>query len=207
MSPKFTKFRWRSLQKDANKLPAYQVREKICLKSIIDWKALQQSAEKVRNVRCKVGEQYCFGGRHAVREIVFEDNVHWIARVQLPDVNPNASEKYVPKPVGFGWTRDQHVENAARIQSEIDTMGYIRVMTDVPVPQIFFAETGVDNPVGAPYMFMECIKGNSAMDMPGNFEVPRKYEDKFLAAEAAMMVLISPVYTDFSGQDLESQIR
>jgi len=120
---------------------------------------------------------------------VFEDDVHWIARVQLPDVNPDASEKYVPKPVGFGWTKERYVENAAKMQSEIDTMAYIRDMTDVPVPQVFFAETKVENPVGAPYMFMECIRGNSGMDMPGNFEVPQKYADKFLDAEAAMMVL------------------
>jgi len=106
-------------------------------------------------VRCKVGKRYCFGGRHAVREIVFEDDVHWIARVQLPDVNPDASEKYVPKPVGFGWTKERYVENAAKMQSEIDTMAYIRDMTDVPVPQVFFAETKVENPVGAPYMFMD----------------------------------------------------
>jgi len=193
MSPKFTKFRWQSIQKNPNKQASYQVREKVCLKSIIDWKALRQSAENVRNVPCKVGDQYCFGGRHAVREIVFEDDVHWIARVLLPEVNPDASEKYVPKPVGFGWTKEQHAENAAKMQSEVDTMCYIREMTDVPVPTVFFAETGVDNLVGAPYMFMECIRGNSGMDMPGEFKVPRKYGDKFLTSEAEMMVLyLSP---------------
>ena len=128
-----------------------------------------------------------------MREIVFEDDVHWIARVLLPEVNPDASEKYVPKPVGFGWTKEQHAENAAKMQSEVDTMCYIREMTDVPVPTVFFAETGVDNLVGAPYMFMECIRGNSGMDMPGEFKVPRKYGDKFLTSEAEMMVLyLSP---------------
>ena len=130
-----------------------------------------------------------------MREIVFEDDVHWIARVQLPEVNPDASEKYIPKPVGFGWTVEQHVENAAKMQSEVDTMCYIREMTDVPIPRVFFADTKVDNPVGAPYMFMECIRGNSGMDMPGDFQVPKKYADKFLAAEAAMMVLrLFPIY-------------
>ena len=193
MAPKFTKFRWQSLQKNPNKQTSYQVREKICLKSIIDWEALRQSAEKLRNVPCKVGENFCFGGRHAVREIVFDDDVHWIARVQLPEVNPHASEKYMPNPVGFGWTAEQHVQNAAKMRSEVDTMCYIREMTDVPVPRVFFVETRVNNPVGAPYMFMECIMGNSGMDMPGDFQVPRKYADKFLAEEAAMMVLyLSP---------------
>ena len=128
-----------------------------------------------------------------MREIVFEGDVHWIARVQLPDVNPDASEKYVPKPVGFRWTKEQHVESVAKMQSEVDTMCYIREMTVVPVPRVFFAETAVDNPVGAPYMFMECIRGDSGMDMPGEFKVPRKYGDKFLIAEAEMMVLdLSP---------------
>jgi len=128
-----------------------------------------------------------------VREIVFDDDVHWIARVQLPEVNPHASEKYMPNPVGFGWTKEQHVENAAKMQSEVDTMCYIREMTDVPVPRVFFAEMAVDNPFGVLYMFMECIKGNSGMDMLREFKVPRKYGDKFLAAEAAMMVLyLSP---------------
>jgi aminoglycoside phosphotransferase (APT) family kinase protein len=99
----------------------------------------------------------------------------------------------VPKPVGFRWTKEQHVESVAKMQSEVDTMCYIREMTVVPVPRVFFAEMAVDNPVGALYMFMECIRGDSGMDMPGEFKVLQKYGDKFLTAEAEMMVLdLSP---------------
>ena len=74
------------------------------------------------------------------------------------------------------------------MQSELDTMSFLRENTDIPIPQVFFSDTSATNPVGAPYIFMECIKGNSAMEMPARYEIPTKYQAKYLEVEASIMV-------------------
>ena len=134
---------------------------------------------------CKFGQQYGFGARHVVRELVFDDDVHWIARVNLPEMNPNTDEN-VSNPISFSWTP----ASAAAMQSEIDTMSFVREYTDIPVPHVFFYDISAINPVGAPYMFMECIKGDSGMDMPAQYEIPAQYQAKYTDAEASIVVII-----------------
>ena len=181
--PEFTKFRWPV--NESNIKDEYIAREKACLEYIC-WEALNVVAEKLRNTPCQAGEQYRFGARHVVREFVFEDDVHWIARVNLPETNLAAEDNYIPKPISSTWTS----EAAAAMQSELDTMSFLRANTDIPIPIVFFSDTSATNPVGAPYVFMECIQGNSGMDLPGGCEIPTKYRAKYLEAEASIIVTI-----------------
>jgi len=153
----------------------------------IRWDTLAEAAQRFRSVSCKFGEQYRFGGRHVVREFVFEDNVHWIARVNLPEISAGIGENYIPKPISSSWTP----QAAAAMQSEIDTMSFLRENTDIPVPRVLYWDTSATNSVGAPYMFMECIKGNSVMDMPAGYEIPGQYQEKYLNAEASIVVMIT----------------
>jgi len=75
------------------------------------------------------------------------------------------------------------------MQSEIDTMSFIREYTDIPVPQVFLYDTSADNAVGAPYMLMECIKGNSALDVAAHpHKIPAQYHAKYIDAEASIVV-------------------
>lgn len=179
--PEFTKFRWPA--NESNIKDEYIAREKACLE-YISWEALKVVAQTLRSTPCEFGEQYRFGARHVVREFVFEDDVHWIARVSLPDTNLAAEDNHIPKPISSSWTP----EAAAVMQSELDTMSFLRENTDIPIPLIFFSDTSATNPAGAPYVFMECIKGDSGMDMPGRYEIPPKYRAKYLEAETSIMV-------------------
>ena len=77
------------------------------------------------------------------------------------------------------------------MQSEIDTMSFLRENTDIPIPRVFFYDTSATNPVGAPYMFMECIKGDSGMDMPARYEIPTQYQAKYIKTEALIVVKTS----------------
>jgi hypothetical protein len=49
-----------------------------------------------------------------------------------------------------GWTADKAVE----MQSEIDTMSFVREHTNISIPRVFASDTTATNPVGAPFMLM-----------------------------------------------------
>jgi len=181
--PEFTNFRWQSNQSHIKDESLVHWRK--CIE-FIRWDALNDAAERLRNMPCKFGQQYGFGARHVVRELVFDDDVHWIARVNLPERNPRTQENNLSNPISFYWTP----ASAAVMQSEIDTMAFVREYTDIPVPHVFFYNITPADPVGAPYMFMECIKGNSAMDMPARYEVPAQYQAKYRDAEASIVVIL-----------------
>ena len=183
MSLNFTHFKW-SNSADSSK--PYQVRESKALE-YIDWNALNNVAAQSRNIPCAIGFQYGIGGRHLVREILFDDDIHWIARVRIPPVNFSAKENFVPKPVSHSWTANK----AAEMQSEIDTMAFLREHTDIPVPQVFEYETTPNNKVGAPYMLMECCFGTCAVDMPDSrSDIPIQFKEKYVAVEAGILVTI-----------------
>src|SRR5436190_17038325 len=118
MSPNFTQFQWPT---SADSSKPYQIRESKALK-YINWNALNNVAAQSRNIPCTVGSQYGIGGRNLVREVVFDDDVHWIARIRIPAVNFSAEENFIPEPVSHSWTANK----AAEMQSEIDTMTFLR---------------------------------------------------------------------------------
>jgi hypothetical protein len=180
--PEFTKFRWQSNQ--SNIKAEYLAHQKACIEFIC-WDALSDAAERFRNKPCKFGPQYGFGARHVVRELVFDDDIHWIARVTLPKMNSSTEENNVSNLISFSWT----TASAAAMQSEIDTMSFVREYTDIPVPHVFFYDITATNQVRAPYMFMECIRGDSAIDITGN-DIPAQYHAKYISAEASIVVTI-----------------
>lgn len=182
MSPNFTNFKWNTVTD--NTATPYCVRASKALE-YIDWDALRTVAEKMRDIPCTVGDQYGLGGRHVVREIVFDDDIHWIGRVNIPQVNFKAEDLYIPNPVHHFWTS----VNATEMQSEIDTMSFIREHTDVPIPRVFSYDTTATNAIGAPFMLMECLMGTCAMDMPESFQnIPNQFKHKYFDSEAAILV-------------------
>jgi hypothetical protein len=151
----------------------------------IEWAALCKLATDARDVPCVIGDQSGFGGRHVVREIVFDDGEHWIARVGIPAVNFSKEENYIPAPLSHSWSTTK----AKIMQSEIDTMSFLREHTDIPVPRVFTFDTTAMNTVRAPYMFIECVQGTCAVDMPGcQGDIPEPYKTNFFASEASVLV-------------------
>jgi hypothetical protein len=150
MSPNFTNFKWNSFEESPSE--PYRVRATKAVE-YIDWSALRTIAAEARNIGCNIGEQYGLGGCHVVREVVFEDDVHWIARVSIPSVNFKPEENYIPAPLCQTWT----ALRAANMQSEIDTMAFIHEHTSIPVPRVFTYDTTATNRARAPYTYVDGV--------------------------------------------------
>lgn len=177
----FTNFRWSDARHSSAE--PYRVRATKSIETI-NWAALNDVAASYRSVGCTLGQQYGFGGRHVVREIVFDDNIRWIARVGIPPINHNEDEKYEPKPIHETFTAEKERE----MQSEIATMAYVRQNTSVSVPEVFSYDCTTDNAVGAPYMLMELILGAAVVDFRDDHQIPEKYKEKFMIEEASISV-------------------
>ena len=76
--------------------------------------------------------------------------------------------------------------------SEVYTMICIRKHSDIPVPEVFSFNATLDNPAAVPYIFMECIRGNSIMTL--SREVPEQQMDKLHAAVAKFQVILFDHY-------------
>ena len=72
------------------------------------------------------------------------------------------------------------------MQSEIDTMEFIRIRSDIAIPEVFTYDVTKENTVGMPYMFLELIYGNSLRDLSVN--IPDIYRQKVFATIAQVHV-------------------
>ena len=80
MEHKYTNFTWHTEARYWSEEKKMGIRKFI---EFVDWNALGRIASEIRKVPYSVGEQYGTGGRNVVREIVFDDDVHWIGRVRF----------------------------------------------------------------------------------------------------------------------------
>ena len=117
-----------------------------------------------------------------IRQLIFDDDVQWIVRIPMPRriVRDDGSFKIQTKTEC--WTQEQ----AEGMKSEVYTMSYIRDHSHIPVSEIFGFDETPNNPVGAPYIFMECVMGNSIMDLAP--EIPEQWIEKLHAAIAKFQV-------------------
>jgi hypothetical protein len=147
--------------------------------------ALCTLATETCNVPCSIGHKYGFGGRHIVRVIIFDDGEDWIARVGIPAVNFKREQNYIPTALSNSWSTSK----AKMMQSDIDTISFFGNIPIFPVPSVVAFDTSVTNTVGAPNMFMECIKGTCAVDMPDSRgDIPEPHKTKFFASEVSILV-------------------
>jgi aminoglycoside phosphotransferase (APT) family kinase protein len=144
--------------------------------SHINWPALTRYATTTRRQRdgvdnspCQLSPEYNMGGLHVVRRIDFADNVRWLARLQLKPPTPASS---------------------LRLLTEVHTMAAVRSMSQIPVPEVFaYDAAGKESGVGAAFMLMEFVPGDTAMDAFGGWEThkgetPAQYKGKFHEALA-----------------------
>lgn len=81
------------------------------------------------------------GTFHEIRELRFEDGWSCIAR----------------------FTREE--ERLEKTESELATIEYVRKHTSIPVPEIFLVNYNENHVVGAPFVFMEKIRGMKMFDV------------------------------------------
>jgi len=144
---------------------------------MVDWDALRNVATALRAIDCRLDERVGYGHSHMIRKVVFTDDICWIVRLPMPEMNFKGD--FIP--CRQYWTEDK----AREMQSEIDTMSFVLTTSTVPVPRIFASNTRPENPVGVPYMLMECVFGNSVRHMGG---IAKPYDDAFLRSLARIHV-------------------
>lgn len=127
------------------------------LKSI-DWQGLIRKASVISGKRCSISPQYTTGGRNIVRILDFEDGTRWIARLRL----------------NYGTEEDN------LLLREVACLKLIRERTDVDVPVTY--AYGTSEEFGAPYMLMDCLSGNAAIDLSQS--IPQNYKQQFIRQAA-----------------------
>jgi len=174
---RFTGFRWETKTKYPPLLAQQSQSEKM-----VDWSGVCASATAIRDIACRLG-RINFGGVNMIRQLAFDDGVQWVVRIPMPRRIVGDDGSFSIQTKAEFWSDEQ----AEAMKSEVYTMIYIRDHSDIPVPEIFGFDANTDNPIGAPYIFMECVQGNSIMDL--SREVPEQNMDKLLGAIAKFQVL------------------
>ncbi|KAK4032226.1 hypothetical protein C8A01DRAFT_41338 [Parachaetomium inaequale] len=153
--------------------------------SHINWPALTRYAATARRQldgvdcsSCQLSPKYNMGGLHVVRRIEFDDSVQWLARLQLKPPTPASSQ---------------------RLLTEVHTMAAVRSKSGIPVPEVFaYDAAGEESGVGAAFMLMEFVPGDTAMDSFGGWEThkgetPAQYKDKFHEALADIQTQMASI--------------
>ncbi|KAH7061876.1 hypothetical protein BKA63DRAFT_429851 [Paraphoma chrysanthemicola] len=151
----------------------------------IDWEALTQIAKHVKQrfskhdseIECKLSAAYKMGGVHVIRRLDFEDGTRWVARLQR---------------------RKADLGSAERLKQEVHTIEVIRERSKIPVPEVFWYDASCNNVVGVPYMLLEFIPADSAMDSFGGHKVhrgrtPPQYKTKYLDSMATIQVEMTAI--------------
>ncbi|PCD21225.1 hypothetical protein FGRA07_11752 [Fusarium graminearum] len=119
----------------------------------IDWPELERFATTKRSgIKCRILPDIGLGYNHMVRIIKFEDGDRWVARLKLPSLS--TPEKSEPE-----QTLD------TKMTYEFNTISFLRENTSIPIPMIHAFEARPHCGVGAPFMLMDCLKGNVGMDI------------------------------------------
>lgn len=127
--------------------------------SSIRWGKLCQVASSLRDgMPCTPLPKRNAGLNNLITILEFNDRTRWVARIPLH--------------LGKGALSEQ---NSTRLRSEVHTMQLIheRCGPRLPVPRIFAYETDAHNEVGVPFILMEMLQADTAMDSAGGYSVHR----------------------------------
>ena len=122
---------------------------------------------------------YQIGWFNIVLELLFEDQVCWIARIRLP--NTGAHSPSLPE-----------LEKEV-LKSEVDTIKYVKAHTTIPVPEVYdynFNTNLSDNPIGAPYMLMKALEGRP-LGAGFRKQIPPQHQEKVLSRVADYWIQLS----------------
>lgn len=158
----------------------------------IKWDHVISIASKLKGADCEFSEKYSIGYYNLVRRLTFTDGTSWIVRLRLP-----------PLSTVFG-TREV-MKGTDCMAIEVATMNYLKLNTNLPIPEVFGHDLSSDNAVGAPYMFMSYIHGTVANDLQsargcdlGMFGTPEQ-NDRFWRQMAEHHVHLASITFDKIG--------
>lgn len=168
---KFEGYKWEALSDAYPEHNAYRHRVQSFFDDI-NWNALCRFASTLNDGKdCAMDPQWTIGGRHMVRIVKFQDGSRWIARLRMTT----------------GMSEDGQSE---LVQREVDCLQLVKERSTVPVPTVFGYMASVRNEIGAPFMLMECLPGNTGADLNGdiNHGIPSQHKSSFYAAMARFHV-------------------
>ena len=127
--------------------------------SQFDANVLRQIASSLRcGLSCEVSQQFAYGSQNMVKEIIFQDEVVWIARCYYREMNPSI------------------------LRSEVITMKYVKEHTAIPVPKVYHYDTSNKNLLGCQFIIMEAIFGSPRCRGPSIIpDVPENKRDSVFA--------------------------
>ncbi|KAJ7921416.1 kinase-like domain-containing protein [Mycena leptocephala] len=142
--------------------------------------ALQQQATQIMQSQCTGCYATAQGGFNTVFILTFERGPDIIARLS-----------------GSGTGQDDTMsadDLEQRFLSEVATLCYVKKKTTIPVPEVYHAISTADNPVGARYMLMQRIRGQSLMAPWGRFspEERRRIITQLADFQAQLLTLTFP---------------
>ena len=114
----------------------------------IDQAALPIIASDVRGTPCELEEEMYAGSYNLVFCLTFADGTKWAARIPQ-----HGTREYFDKTA------------AQTMRDEADLICLIRSQTSIPMPAVYYQDTGLNNLFGAPFTLMEWVGGNSAHQM------------------------------------------
>jgi len=139
-------------------IPILRAKALKCLEQA-NWQAICERASLDNGGQpCELLSDCTCGGTSLARLLEFQDGTRWVARVPLVKPTP---------------------ERIQRLRTEIDTMILLRNHTKT-VPQVFAFELDDAHPAGTPFVLLEFLPGNTAMDEADNYDkgeiIPRQHQ-------------------------------
>ncbi|KAH7303716.1 kinase-like domain-containing protein [Stachybotrys elegans] len=142
-----------------------------------NWKAICDYASRANGGQtCLALPQYTHGGSSLARLLEFQDGTRWIARIQM--LKPTT-------------------DILQRLRTEIDTIRLLKAHTKALVPQVFAYELDDQNLAMVPFVLLEFLPGNTAMDEARSYDIidggliPVKFRQVFYRSMAATHVQIA----------------
>ncbi|KAH6666619.1 hypothetical protein B0J14DRAFT_604015 [Halenospora varia] len=165
----------------------------------VDWDELMKYATNARNgIDCSLLPEIGLGYNHMIMVIQFRDHKRWVARLRLPSlINPDAASD---------------LESSAKdMRAEFFTTQLVASTTDIPLAKIHIIETEVHKTIDASFMLMDCLNGNTVVDLARSdrhcldLGIPSQHKPAFLKDLACIHVQLSTTRLPQIGTILASE--
>ncbi|KAE8332724.1 hypothetical protein BDV39DRAFT_199721 [Aspergillus sergii] len=137
-----------------------------------NWDTLIQIATTRKGgLACKPLPEIGLGYNHMVRILEFSDQVRWVAKLRMPHLSQD----------GDGPDAGGQI-----MESEYYTLQLVQKECNIPVSHVHMVESAPNSPVGAPFMLMNCLRGNVGMDL--SMALPSQHKLRFFASMAEVQI-------------------
>ena len=174
--------------------------------SAVRWDVLRDIVSQHNGGKpCRFHDKFSLGYFNIVKRVSFEggedgDAKDWVVRLRMPNDDVfQFLEKLGPRQI---------------MEVEVASMKFFKTKTSIPVPAVIAYDTSPDNAVGAPYIIMEYIHGDTAKELStmgkyaasayGNAEQDRKFRRQVAEIQATVSSFTFPqigsLYVDDQGE-------